>query len=78
MQKKERQSNVSGLKSELIITQRCYTKRTLTYDVVFWTKGVYHRLVPVTSEPLDDYLHERPPFARFLSNIPLIRVNIAY
>lgn len=32
-------------------------QRVLTDDVVLWTKRVHHSLVPVTSEPLDDDLH---------------------
>lgn len=32
---------------------------TLTYDIMFWAKRIYHSLVPVTSEPLDDDLHKR-------------------
>ena len=44
-------------------------KPTLTYDVVLWTKGVYHSLVPVASEPLDDYLHDKTPCEHYLPNL---------
>lgn len=33
---------------------------THTDDIVLWAKRVYHSLVPVTSEPLNDHLHREP------------------
>lgn len=41
-----------------IITERCGW--THTDDIVLRAKRVYHSLVPVTSEPLNDHLHREP------------------